>query len=156
MAKDKKEKKEIQEKSSGKLKTILIVVIALVVLGAGTFGGVFFYMKSKDSADKVITEVKVPVGDEITVNLKDTSSKRYLKVKVNISYDKKDKDAAKEVEEKAVEIKDKTIFYLKSKEAKDFSAENEEALKSGLVNELNKIMTKGKIINVYFDDLLTQ
>ena len=100
MAKDKKEKKEIQEKSSGKLKTILIVVIALVVLGAGTFGGVFFYMKSKDSADKVITEVKVPVGDEITVNLKDTSSKRYLKVKVNISYDKKDKDAAKEVEEK--------------------------------------------------------
>ena len=56
-------------------------------------------------------------------------------------------------------VKKAAAKKVKESEAKTQSEadiENEEALKSGLVNELNKIMTKGKIINVYFDDLLTQ
>ncbi|MGG7176570.1 flagellar basal body-associated FliL family protein [Clostridium paraputrificum] len=153
--KDKKENKDV-EKSSGKFKTIFLILIAFIVLGAGTFGGVYFFMQSRDNSQKVISEIKVPVGEEIMINLSDSDAKRYLKAKVNVSYDKKDKKAAKEIEEKAVEIKDKTIFYLKSKVAKDFEAGNEEKLKKELVLEINKILDQGKIVDVYFDELLTQ
>ena len=153
----KKEKKVKEEKSSSKSKTIIIVILALLVLGLGTFAGVTLFMKNNSQPKEVIiNEIKVPVGEEIMINLNDEDQKRYLKAKVNISYDKKDKKAAKEVEAKAVEIKDKTIFYLKSKEVKDFEPENEANLKKGLVTELNKLMNEGKILNVYFDDLITQ
>lgn len=135
----------------------MLVLVAFIVLGAGTFGGVYLYMQNKGSAtEKAITEIKVPVGEEIMVNLKDKGGKNYLKTKVNISYDKNDKKSAKEIEEKAVEIQDKTIVYLKSKEVKDFEASNLDSIKKGLVTEINKILVNGKIVDVYFTDLLTQ
>ena len=119
-------------------------------------------MKTKGNTDKevIITQAYVPVAEEITVNLKQeedgNSSKRYLKAAVSIGFDSKDKKVAKELEQKAIEIKDKTLFYLKSRTIKDFDANNEEKLKKGLVDEINNLLVEGKIIDVYFDNILTQ
>ena len=151
-----KKEKKVVEKTSGNLKTVLLVIVVLAVLGAGTFGGVYLFMQNNNNSQKTITEVKVPVGEEIMVNLNDSEARRYLKAKVSISYDEKDKKAAKEVEQKSVEIKDKTIFYLKSKSADEFKPDNEKKLKEDLVQEINKILHNGKIMDVYFDELLIQ
>lgn len=138
---------EGKKKKKGK-RGIVIIILFLIVLGAGSFGGVYFYLKTQ--SEKPIVEVKVDVLEELTVNLSDSNSKRYLKTAVTISYDKDDKKASEEITEKTVEIKDKITFYLKSKEATDFESKNEEKLKADLVSELNKLLVKGKIVNVYF------
>lgn len=140
-------KKEGKKGKKG-IKNTLIVILVLIVLGVGSFAGVYFYLKTQ--AEKSIVEMKVDIIEEITVNLSDSNSKRYLKTAVTISYDKDDKKAAEEITEKTVEIKDKITFYLKSKEAEDFDSSNEEKLKADLVSELNKLLEKGKIVNVYF------
>ena len=146
-----------KEKSSGKLKLVfLIIFVSILVSILGVVGIKYIRLSNKGNTETIIKEIKVPLGDEIMVNLSDLGGKRYLKAKVNISYDEKDKKAAKEIEEKNAEIKDKTIFYLKSKTVGDFSSDNEEILKNDLVAELNKIMNEGKIIDVYFDQLITQ
>lgn len=146
-----------EEKKAKKFNPIIIIVLALVVIGAGSFGGFYFFLQNKDKATATVVETKVPVAETMTVNLSDTDGKRYLKASVYISYDASDKKAAEEITAKSVEIKDKTMFYLKSKQSKDFDAANEAKLKGDLVLELNKIMTEGKIINVYFPgDLLIQ
>lgn len=144
------------EKKGGKLKNVLIILVAFIFMGAGTFAGVYFYMQNKGDKTVSVSQAYVKVGEEMTVNLSDESPKRFLKATVSIGYDENDKDTAKEVEKKSVEIKDKTLFYLKSKKVEDFTAKNEENLKKGLVDEINKILVDGKILDVYFDNILTQ
>lgn len=137
-----------EEKKAKGGKGIILIVLALIVLGAGTFGGTYYYKQKNSSTE--ITEVKVAILEELTVNLSDVDSKRYIKTAVTISYDKKNKDAAKEITEKTVELQDKTTSYLKSRTPEDFQPKNEEKLKKELVEELNKLLVKGKVINVYF------
>lgn len=138
-----------EKKGKKSILKVLIGVLLIIVVGAGSaFGGYYFYKQSKEP--KPITEIKVEALKEITVNLSDEGNPRYLKTSVTISYDEKDKKAAEEVTAKAPEINDKITFYLKSRKAADFNASNEESLKKQLVEELNKVMTEGKIVNVYF------
>lgn len=151
-----------EEKSTGGNKKILIAIIALIVLGVSSFSAVFVYMKFKGDESqepKAITQEYFQIADEITINLKNdekNNNKRYLKATVSLGYDGSNKDIAKELEKKSIEIKDKTLFYLKSKTIDEFEAANEGNLKSGLVEEINSILTEGQIIDVYFNNILTQ
>ncbi|NLK94058.1 MAG: flagellar basal body-associated protein FliL [Clostridiales bacterium] len=138
-----------------KMNPLVIIILLLVVVGAGTFGGVYLFMQKNNTGE--VTEEKVPILEAATVNLNDESGKKYVKASVYISYDKKNSDLAEEITNKTVEIKDKTIFYLKSKSSEDFTSDNEETIKKELVSEINKLLKKGSIINVYFPgDLLVQ
>lgn len=140
-----------------KLNPMIIIISLVVVVGLGTFGGVYLFMKNNNTEAKEIVETKVPILEEATVNLGDTAGKKYLKTSVYISYDASNDDLATEITDKTVEIKDKTIFYLKSKKSEDFNSGNETALKKELIAEINTLLTKGSIINVYFPaDLLVQ
>lgn len=142
------EKKEIKKGKSSILKILIGVILIIVVGCGGAFGGYYFYKQSKEP--KPITEIKVEALKDLTVNLSDDGTPRYVKTSVTISYDEKDSKAADEITAKTPEINDKITFYLKSRKAADFDASNEETLKKDLVEELNKIMDKGKIVNVYF------
>jgi flagellar FliL protein len=158
MAKKEKEEAKVKEKGKG-MSPIILVVVALVAIGVGVFGAKMFLFKDTGStAVKHIVEIKVPITEEaITVNLSDEGGKRYLKASITISYDETNTNLGTEIEEKTVEIKDKTMFYLKSKKAADFDASNEVTLKTELVAEINKLLLTGQIINVYFPgDLLVQ
>lgn len=149
--KEKEEEKVVKEEKKGKksiLKVLIGVILIIIVAGGCAIGGAYLY--KKNSEPKKVNEVKVEALKDLTINLSDEGTPRYLKTSVTISYDEKDSKAAEEVISKAPEINDKITFYLKSKKADDFNASNEEKLKKGLVEELNKVMTDGKIINVYF------
>lgn len=152
------EEETVKEKKKG-LNPIILIVVILAGVGIGAFGAKVFLFKDTDNTIvKPVVEVKVPITEEaITVNLSDEGVKRYLKASVTISYDETNKELGAEIENKKVEIKDKTMFYLKSRKAADFDAINEVTLKTGLVAEINKLLAKGQIINVYFPgDLLVQ
>lgn len=138
-----------KEESKGKSNLIAIVVLVILVVGAGTFAGTYLFMKDKNTIEEAIQEIKVPVAEDLTVNLSDPTN-RYLKATVYISYDEKNKDIAEEITKKTIEIQDKTSLYFKSKKAEDFDSSNEETLKKELSSEINSILKSGKIENVYF------
>ena len=151
-----KKNSDNEKSTSGGIKKFLVIVLALLVLDAGGFGGYYYYMKSTSDVEKPIVEEKIPVAEDIMVRLADESGKSYLKATINISYDKRNKKVGKELNSKLTEVKDATLFYLMSKKSEDFRAENEENLKKGLIEDINKILDEGKIVNIYFDQLLAQ
>lgn len=145
-----------EEKKKSNLKVIIIIVLALLMLGGGVFGGVYLYMsKNAQPAEVIIVEGYKEIGD-IMVNLSDENAKRYVKLTATVTYDSKNEDLASEIDTKLVALKDTTIFYLKSLKSTDFTADNEKNLKKQLVDNLNKNLTKGLLIDVKFNELLVQ
>lgn len=139
-----------EQKSSGKGKFIIILVLLLVVVGAGTFGGVFLYLQGKGSSEvEKIETTNYVLLTEATLNLSDENGKAYLKTSLSIAYDIKNKDILAEIESKKINIQDAAIWYLKSKKAEDFGAENEVTLKEGLMEAINKHLETGKVLEVF-------
>ena len=76
----KKQKDEAQENGGKeKSKVLLFAIIALIVMGVGTFGGVYFYMQSKDASAAKIEPADYVLLTDTTLNLSDESGKSYLK-----------------------------------------------------------------------------
>lgn len=143
-------------KDSKKGSNIIIIIGIILALGAGTFGGVYYFMNKKNANQPVyIQEAYVEVG-EIFVNLSDENDKRYVKLNVSLSYDSSNKDLANEIAEKQVVIKDKAVFYFKSLYSKDFKPANEAVLKGDLVSRINKELNSGLLIDVYISEIIVQ
>ena len=137
----KKQKDEVKENSGkGKGKGILFAVLALVIMGIGTFGGVYFYMQSNGTSEVKVEPADYAILTDATLNLSDESGKSYLKTSLTLSYDSKNTDLLAELEKKKISIQDASIWYLKSKTSEDFSAENEKELKQGLIDTINKVL----------------
>lgn len=139
-------------------KKVIGFLVALVVLGVATFGGVYFGItKSKNTGEKVVVieEAFHEVG-EIFIKLNDDKAKRYVKLNMSVSFDKKNKDLAAEILEKQVVMRDVSIYYLMSLNAEAFETGNEEKLKSDLIERMNQKLTKGKIMKVYISDIMVQ
>lgn len=148
MAEEKKEKKKGN-------KLILIIAI-LAVLGGGTFGGVYYFMNKNNASQPVVVQEAFFEVGEIFVNLSDEGSKRYIKLNLSISYDSKNKDLAKEIEDKKVVIRDVAIFYIKSCKAKDFEPASEAVLKGDIMTRINQKLTSGLLKDVYISDIIVQ
>ena len=145
-----------EEKKKSNLKVIIIIALALLMLGGGVFVGVYLYIsKNAQPAEVIIVEGYKEIGD-IMVNLSDENAKRYVKLTATVTYDSENEDLASEIDTKLVALKDTTIFYLKSLKSTDFTADNEKNLKKQLVDNLNKNLTKGLLIDVKFNELLVQ
>lgn len=152
MAKNKQVQNEEQEQEETKKgkgsNKVIIIILALLVLGAGSFGGVYLFLSNNSSPEeKIIVETKVELLKELTINL---DSGGYLKTSLFISFDEENSDLAEEITAKTIEIQDKTIFYLKSKNIEDFKASNEVKLKQDLMAQINTVLTKGELVNIYF------
>lgn len=146
----KKQKDEAQENTGkGKSKVLIFAIIALIVMGAGTFGGVYFYMQGKDAAAAKIEPADYVLLTDTTLNLSDESGKSYLKTSLTLSYDSKNTELLAELDKKKISIQDASIWYLKSRVAADFRAENEKELKQGLIDTINNILEDGNILDVY-------
>ena len=152
MAKNKMENNEntnVQAASANKkMNPIIIIVIMVIVLGVGAFGGAYLFMQKNDEKAKTVVETKVPILQDVTVNLSDGDG--FLKTTVYISYDEKNSKLGEEITSKTVEIQDKTVLYLQSKEASDLTSSNEKEIKTQLKKSINSVLDKGEIVNVYF------
>ena len=143
---------------------ILGFIVAIIVLGAATFGGVYIALTKSEGSEKV--EVKQEEGGkveesfheigEIFVNLTDDNAKRYVKLNLSLGFDKKNKDLLAEITEKQVVMRHVAINYIRSCTTKDFEPANEEQLKKELIERLNKELTKGTILNIYISEIMVQ
>lgn len=141
----------------GKGKKVLGFILGITILGVATFAGVYFGLLKNEGTEKkvVIQEAFHEVG-EIFVNLSDENSKRYVKLKMSVSYDEKNKDLGAEIEKKHVVMRDISNYYFKTCKAVDFEAINQDKLKKDLATRLNQKLTNGTIVDVYISEIIVQ
>lgn len=143
-----------------KSKKIFLIFIALIVLMAAMFAG--YYMGRRNIAVLNIPDSRT-VGtkeylfstDEIVANLNNPDNRSYIKVNIYLGYSAKNLET--ELTDKKPQIRDTIIDILRSKKVADLNSQKSiERMKSEISNNVNKILTKGKVSSVYFNDILVQ
>jgi flagellar basal body-associated protein FliL len=146
-----------KQKKGNASKIVIIVLLILVIIGGATFGAMYYFNKTKAataSKPKVVIEQTYPL-DEIVTNLLDDSGKKYVKVNIYIGYEVNKKLTA-ELDENKTIIRDAVITSIRAKKTTDFSVMGLDAIKEELIKSINPILTKGKITNIYLNDILVQ
>lgn len=153
--------KEKDEKVGKSNKGIMIIlfILGLIVLGGAAFGGVYLFMKTKNTveAQQVVVENTYMDLTEVTVNLADEGGKRYFKGEISLGYDKSKTKLAEELTANQAVVKDDIIFYFKAQKA-DYinNAANRDAIKKQLIDSINKDLTKGQITDIRFKSMIVQ
>jgi flagellar protein FliL len=151
-------------KNTRSVKNILLIVIILLliiaIVGGGAFAGYYFATKNNPvSASTVkaenIEEATIDI-EELIVNLSDENTRRFLKVKLVLAYDSKNKKFAKELESKKPVVKDGILSVIRSKKAADLTTKGAEDLKAEILNRVNPVFNTGKLTNIYYSDFLVQ
>lgn len=169
---EKKVKDEKKEKGIGNgFKIIIIILLALILLGGTAFAGFFIFFKNNNTpvvntnningtniAPQMLIEEKAYDLGEFTVNLADEGGRRYLKAKISLGYDKSNKKLAKELEEESMKpiLRDGVNTVLTSKKSTDITQKGKEDIKKEIMDKLNPLFRNGRVINVYFSEILVQ
>jgi flagellar FliL protein len=169
------EENEAQEpkKKGGKLKWIIILVVLLGVLGGGGyFAYTKFFAADPDPEQPASAEGETTTAPEETtaelqgyedlvtlptfvVNLADPLGRRYLKLTMDVEV--ADAESAKKLADQEPKVRDAIILLLSSKTYQDLSTiEDKIVLKKEIVERLNQILGNGKVLRVYFTDMVIQ
>ena len=150
------------KKNSTTSKPLLVVVIiflAATLVGGGFFAGIYISEnKNNLSAEKVEIDEELFEIDEFLVNLTDLGSRRYVKVKIYASYNINNKALDEEIKLSRTKtvLMDGVLSILRSKSTEDFEGDKLEQLKEELKEVINSRMKNGKIMNIYFPELIVQ
>lgn len=146
---------------------VLVVVNMLVVAGVG-----FMVWKSShkptETIDKVIDGAKkdeladaektpevgkvIPL-ETFIVNLAGSKGRKVLKV--NMELEVKGQDIIQEIDNRKAQIRDFIIIILSSKTYDEVSTkEGKDGLRNEIKDNVNSFLSKGKIVNVYFTELI--
>lgn len=172
---------KIEKTGSSKIKVILLGILILAVVGGGAYFGYNKFLKDgkSNATQNTIPQTNVQQAanqtqsqsgstsflsqvvsaktfelDEITVNLADKGSSRYLKAAVSLGYDDKKLDS--ELNDKKPIVTDAVIGILSSKKAEDITPKNMDNIKMEIIQKINPMLEKGKLNNIYFTDLIVQ
>ena len=158
---------EVKEEG-GKKKPLLLIVIAVVVVLAVAGGAAFFMLGGKDEAGgHAAKKTEAKKGEEaaptlmkaleqpFVVNLADTDSSRYLKIKVELELE--NEFVLAEVEQKLPQVNDEIIMLLSSKTFEEVSTVGgKQVLKKQLMTNINAKLKEGRVMNVYFTEFVVQ
>lgn len=146
---------------------VLVVVNMLVVLGVGfmlyknsqkptsTIEQVVEGVKHDDKteAEKVEEVGKVIPLETFIVNLAGSKGRKVLKV--NMELEIKGEDIIQEIDNRKAQIRDFIIIILSSKTYDEVSTkEGKDNLRNEIKDQVNSFLSKGKIMNVYFTELI--
>jgi flagellar FliL protein len=164
------EQKEVEKTPEKRSSKLLIIIGAVVVSSALIGGGLFFALKdhTAPAAAEAGAEIKtvqvkkkeVPVMyplEAFIVNIGDGSDMRYLKVKVELESALSKEAAKTEMDPYLAPLRDSILVLLTTKtiqDVKDLPGKNR--LKEEILAAARKVMTTGKISNVYFTDFVVQ
>ncbi len=152
----------------------LAVIIVVIIAVLGVTATVSYLVATRVAApngqppaEPVNTTVllKKDLGEFLT-DLADQSTRRFVKAKVVIGYpevkikkflsEKPDLSLENELAERETEIKDLVFSVLRSKTSDELKGEKVERVKQDLVTRINAILTNGKIVAIYFSDIVIQ
>jgi flagellar basal body-associated protein FliL len=167
--KKEKVKKEDRMKIGGTFfKIILVILLILIVASLGFVGYMLASKKTPvvisntTAVDSTVTASNASPYtyslDEFLVNLADNGGKSYLKIKVSLGYDAKNKkDMDKELAAKTDQIRDAIIGVLRSKLSTDLNTQTGvDQLKKDILAKVNPLFESGKANSVYINDILIQ
>lgn len=156
-----------KEKKKGGIKKLLIVfiiiiaVVALVVGVSVVVSGLYLREAGGREKEQDVTPqdanplYKMYGPQDFTVNLLDTDQRRYLKVTITLGYE--DKALTKELEQRKAQVRDTIISELRKQKVEDvFDAIGTDKMRQVMINELNTILSRGEIKDIYFTDFLIQ
>ncbi|MHB8946905.1 MAG: flagellar basal body-associated FliL family protein, partial [Bacillota bacterium] len=128
---------------------ILVVVVVAVVVG----GGLFLVLGRKGGGKRVV--VKTFRVGEVSTNLADPSSKRFVKVVLEVEVDG-DKPL-RELQKQSSAVRDAVLSVLRAKTLTEVQgADGMARLAGDLSGAIGKFLTKGKVLKVNFLEFMTQ
>lgn len=148
------------EKKKRKFSSLILGAVAvLAVMGISISLYTLFMSKENTPAPEPAATVEGPYliygPHDFTVNLSDDGQRRYLKVTMALGYE--EKKLLKELEQRSVQIRDLIIEVLRNRSADDVeNGKGTTALRTDLIAEINEILSKGTIKEIYFTDFLVQ
>ena len=96
---------------------------------------------------------KVIPLETFVVNLAGSKGRKVLKV--NMELELKGNEVVKEIDNRKAQIRDFIIIILSSKSYDEVSTkEGKDALRNEIKDNINSFLSKGKILNVYFTELI--
>ncbi|HHY97476.1 MAG TPA: hypothetical protein GX509_01920 [Firmicutes bacterium] len=136
------------------------LIIALVVLGLGIGGGIYFGLRELTPADTPRSKSAVAPGpiqefDSVVVNVAGTNGERYLKAAVALELTTP--QAKRELEVRKAEARDIIISQLSSMPLGKLQIEKgRDELKQGIQRAINDLLMQGKVERVYFTEFVIQ
>ncbi len=156
-----KDEEQAQEKTQGKSNSKLFVIIGVAIVAAAlaVAGTLLFTGESKGSspkAEKVSPETMAMFSLEpFIVNIYDGQDLRYLKLRVEMELS--DVEAKTELTARQAQIRDAILSILTTKTFQDLQyLQGKNQLKQEIMAAVTKIVTPGKVKQIYFTDFVVQ
>jgi flagellar FliL protein len=157
-----KDEEQVKEKAGKKSNTILFVVIGAVLMTAILAGvGIFLFTgESKGGSQKtakVVTPETLAVFslDPFIVNIYDGQDLRYLKLRVEMELS--DAESKTELTARQAQIRDAILSILTTKTYQDLQyLQGKNQLKQEIMAAVTRIVTPGKVKQIYFTDFVVQ
>ena len=156
----------VEEKAAPTKKPIFIYVAVGLVLVLALAGGTAYYvvtnyMGSGKAAAPREPGVLMKLGDPkegFIVNIGTATSGRYLKIGVilELKPDKNAKLAGKTLSPEEIRIQDAVLHVLRSQSIADYDPQKQDRLKELIKQEVNKVIGRDIVMEVYITNILLQ
>lgn len=145
-----------EAKNTNKILIILLIITIMIVMGLAGFFGYYIFLKKPASSNptqpKKVAEKNIQLK-EFVVNLAD-EEKTYIKLTIVLGYTNNKVET--EVNDKMHIVRDLVNTRIRSKKTEDFSNSSIEKVKKEIMDDINSTLEKGKITNIYFNDIIIQ
>ena len=149
-----------KERKKGAFIKWLILGIVGVLIVAGCLGGGFFYFKyfSRDKEnqknEKAVAGILWPM-EPFIVNLADSTGDRYLKAVIQLEVSGQENTEL--LDQLKPKFRDCVLDVLSSKSYRELmDITGKQRLREDIVFKLNSMLSKGRIIRVYFTEFVIQ
>jgi len=151
-----------EEKTNGlSFKTLLILLLVMVVLTAVmsyTFLSLFT-ARDVSQNDEEVKKQDAKLGPtfslgDFVVNLSGTGGYQFIRASIVVEVD--DQKVVSELEKRSPQIRDIIILTLRDQKIEDIEEPGARVIKNQIMAKINEVLTSGRIMNVWFTQLVVQ
>jgi len=138
----------------------LIVVLIIIITGIMSFTFFTFFSVSdnvdgKEAEQRSVKDIKPTYNaGNFVVNLSDSSNMNFIKA--SMVFELEDGEMVEELDKRKAQIRDEIIAILRSQSQKIIEEPGAKTIKSIIKNSINQLLISGKILNVWFTELVVQ
>jgi flagellar basal body-associated protein FliL len=142
-------------------KTLLILLLVMVVLTAVmsyTFLSLFT-ARDVSQNDEEVKKQDAKLGPtfslgDFVVNLSGTGGYQFVRASIVVEVD--DQKVVSELEKRSPQIRDIIILTLRDQKIEDIEEPGARVIKNQIMAKINEVLTSGRIMNVWFTQLVVQ